>query len=260
MPPPLRILFRDEGPVGQLGAAPRAVDREGVLAVDLPAGVLAAKHVEAEARPPALLVLLDGAEHARAAIPGEAGLPPILGLGDDGGDPGAAPRALAQVLHGLLVLRVVFAPHRHRVREVAEDDAVGALVVVDQPLPMPAADRQWLKAIGVHDWDRAHRGFVHTTSFVISGSTTRSEILTYPWRSSRGASVAALKEIPSIRPERFIRNHSAARGGPFSSSSSMKSWMSSRPPGRNAYHSLPSRSAKDDSATALSRYDISTTS
>src|SRR5215831_7989696 len=172
MPPPFRILFVDEGPVGRLGAAPRAVDREGVLAIDLPAGVLAPKHVEAEAGRSSLLVLLDGTEHARAAILGHARLPPILRFGDDGRDPRAASRALAQVLHGLLVIGVIPLANRHGVGEVAQDDAVGALVVVDQPLAMPSADRQWLMAIGVDEGDRLHRGFVHTTSFVISGSTT----------------------------------------------------------------------------------------
>src|SRR5262245_7653412 len=157
MPPPVTMLFLDEGPVGQLGAAPRAVDREGVLAVDLPAGVLAPKHVEAEAGHLPLLVLLDGAKHAGAAVPHEARLAPILCLGDDRGDPGAAPWALAQVLHGPLVLRVVLLANRHGIREVAKDDAVGALVVVDQPLPMPTADRQGFMAIGVHERDRAHR-------------------------------------------------------------------------------------------------------
>src|SRR5262245_40436384 len=157
MPPPFRILFLDEGPVGQLGAGPRAVARQGVLAVDLPAGVLAAKHVEAEAGHLPHLVLLHGAEHPGAAIAHEACLPPILRLGDDGGDPRPAPRALAQVLHGPLVLRAILPANRHGIREVAQDDAVGALVVVDQPLPMPTADRQGLMAIGIHDRDCAHR-------------------------------------------------------------------------------------------------------
>src|SRR4030095_13218416 len=157
MPPPFTMLFLDEGSVGQLGAAPWTVNREDVLPIDLPARILAAKHVEAEAWRPPHFILLDGAEHAGAAIPGQTRLPMILRFGDDGGKPGTAAWALAQVLHGPLVLRVVLLANRHGIREVAKDDALGARVVVGQPLPMPAADRQGLMAIGVHERNRAHR-------------------------------------------------------------------------------------------------------
>src|SRR5262245_38902939 len=94
----------DEGAVRQFRSAPRTIDRKRVLAIDLPARVLVAKHREAEARSLARLMFFDGAEHAGTAVARLARLPAVGVLGDDRGHPGPTPRALAHVLYRVIVL------------------------------------------------------------------------------------------------------------------------------------------------------------
>ena len=79
---------------------------------------------------------------------------------------------------------------------------------------------------------RGHAGLLPTTIFVICGISVCDETFMNSCSARRTLRAAAENDPASGWRARFSRNHWAASAGPCSSSSSMKSWTISSPPGR----------------------------